>query len=133
MPRNGGINKGKLYDRILSKVIRKMSTGSVMLLNNDGLQIAEKTCGFNDSDGIWGSANRLIDAGERALADLNMDRTYFVNQICESKDYWMITGRVNQDISYAILSSKVNKISLGMLKLFADNLREQVNEVDSGL
>ncbi len=130
MPKTGIMNKGKLYDRILSKVIRKMSTGSVMLLNTDGLRIAEKTCGFHNSEGIWGSANRLIDAGERTLTELQMDKAHYINQIFESHDFFLMVGPVNQDISYAILSSKVNKISLGMLKLFADNLKEQVNEVD---
>ncbi|NVM30774.1 MAG: hypothetical protein HWN65_18175 [Candidatus Helarchaeota archaeon] len=125
------INKGKLYDRILSKIIRKMSTGSVMLLNNDGLKIAEKTCGFNDSDGIWGSANRLLNAGEHAISELSIRKSQFVNQIFESENYLLMVGPINQDISYAILSSKVNKLSLGMLRLCAQNLREQVNDVDS--
>ncbi|MHA1265218.1 MAG: hypothetical protein ACTSRS_08310 [Candidatus Helarchaeota archaeon] len=131
MKKTGIINKGKLYDRILAKVIRKMSTGSVMLLNNDGLRIAEKTCGLSNSDGIWGSANRLIDAGERALSDMQMEKTHYVNQIFESEDFFLMVGPVNKDISYAILSSKLNKIPLGMLRLFADNLKEQVNAVDS--
>ena len=124
------INKGKFFDLILSKIIRKMSAGSVMLLNNDGLKIAEKTCGMSDTDAIWGSANRLLSAGERALTELRQDRSHF-NQIFESESFLLMVGPVNQDISYAILSSKLNKISLGMLKMFAKTLREQVNTVDN--
>jgi predicted regulator of Ras-like GTPase activity (Roadblock/LC7/MglB family) len=124
------INKGKFFDLILSKIIRKMSTGSVMLLNNDGLKIAEKTCGMADIDAIWGSANRLLSAGERAITELRQDRSQF-NQIFESENFLLMVGPVNQDISYAILSSKLNKISLGMLKMFAKTLREQVNTVDN--
>jgi predicted regulator of Ras-like GTPase activity (Roadblock/LC7/MglB family) len=124
------INKGKFFDLILSKIIRKMSTGSVMLLNNDGLKIAEKTCGMADIDAIWGSANRLLSAGERAITELRQDRSQF-NQIFESENFLLMVGPVNQDISYAILSSKLNKISLGMLKMFAKTLRDQVNTVDN--
>jgi predicted regulator of Ras-like GTPase activity (Roadblock/LC7/MglB family) len=124
------INKGKFFDLILSKIIRKMSAGSVMLLNNDGLKIAEKTCGMTDIDAIWGSANRLLSAGERALTELRQDRSQF-NQIFESENFLLMVGPVNQDISYAILSSKLNKISLGMLKMFAQTLRDQVNTVDN--
>ena len=124
------INKGKFFDLILSKIIRKMSAGSVMLLNNDGLKIAEKTCGMSDTDAIWGSANRLLSAGERALTELRQDRSQF-NQIFESENFLLMVGPVNQDISYAILSSKLNKISLGMLKMFAQTLRDQVKTVDN--
>jgi predicted regulator of Ras-like GTPase activity (Roadblock/LC7/MglB family) len=126
------MHKSKLYDRILTNVIRKMSAGSVMLLNNDGLKIAEQTCGLDDSEGIWGSANRLIDAGERALKELHMDRANFVNQIFESENFFLMVGPVNPDISYAILSSKVNKIPLGMLRLFAQSLKDEVEKVDEG-
>ena len=124
------INKGKFFDLILSKIIRKMSAGSVMLLNNDGLKIAEKTCGMSDTDAIWGSANRLLSAGERAMTELRQDRSQF-NQIFESENFLLMVGPVNQDISYAILSSKLNKISLGMLKMFAKTLRDQVKTVDN--
>ncbi|NVM54552.1 MAG: hypothetical protein HWN66_12680 [Candidatus Helarchaeota archaeon] len=127
------MNKSKIFDRILMKIVRKMSSGSVMLLNNDGLRIAEQTCGLNNSDGVWGSANRLIDAGERALTYLQMDRTHFINQIFESENFFLMVGPINRDISYAILSSKINKISVGMLKLFVDNLKEEVNEADNRL
>ncbi|HUY01115.1 MAG TPA: hypothetical protein VMV49_16265 [Candidatus Deferrimicrobium sp.] len=126
------MHKSKVFDRILTNVIRKMSAGSVMLLNNDGLKIAEQTCGLNDSEGIWGSANRLIDAGERALKDLHMDKANFINQIFESENFFLMVGPVNNDISYAILSSKVNKIPLGMLRLFAQNLKDEVVKVDEG-
>ena len=125
------MQKSKIYDLILSNMIRKMSAGSVMLLNNDGLTIAEKTCGLNDSEGIWGSANRLIDAGERALQELHMDKANFVNQIFESENFFLMVGPVNTDISYAILSSKVNKIPLGMLRLFAQNLKDEVVKADA--
>jgi predicted regulator of Ras-like GTPase activity (Roadblock/LC7/MglB family) len=130
MANSGMINKGKFFDLILSKIIRKMSAGSVMLLNNDGLKIAEKTCGMSDSDAIWGSANRLLSAGERAVAELRQEKGQF-NQIFESENFLLMVGPVNQDISYAILSSKLNKISLGMLKMFAQTLREQVKTVDN--
>ena len=129
MANSGMINKGKFFDLILSKIIRKMSAGSVMLLNNDGLKIAEKTCGMSDTDAIWGSANRLLSAGERALTELRQEKSHF-NQIFESENFLLMVGPVNQDISYAILSSKLNKISMGMLKIFAQTLREQVNTVD---
>lgn len=131
MPNSKIINKGKLYDRVLSKILRKMSAGGILLLNNDGLRIAEKTCGSINPEGIWGSANHLILAGERASAELHNTKNQFVNQIFESEECYLIAGHASQDISYAILSSKVNKISLGMLKLFADNLKEQVNQIDS--
>lgn len=124
------INKGKVYDRILAKMIQKMSCGSVMLLNNDGLKISEQTCGFTDSDGIWGSANSLLSAGERALSELCQSKNQFINQIFESETFFLSVGRVNDDISYAILSSKVNKISMGMLRLIAQNLKDQVKVVD---
>ena len=129
MANSGMINKGKFFDLILSKIIRKMSAGSVMLLNNDGLKIAEKTCGMSDTDAIWGSANRLLSAGERAVTELRQEKSQF-NQIFESENFLLMVGPVNQDISYAILSSKLNKISMGMLKIFAQTLREQVNTVD---
>ena len=125
------INKGKVYDRILTKMIRKMSSGSVMLLNNDGFRIAEKTCGLTDSDSIWGSANSLLSAGERALSELRQARNQFINQIFESEGFFLMVGPVNTDISYAILSSKIDKIPLGMLRLFAQTLKEQVNDIDS--
>lgn len=131
MKKQAVINKGKMYDRILTKMLRKMSTGSILLLNNDGLRIAEKSAGFDDSDGIWGSANSLIQAGERALRELHQEKHQFINQIFESDKYLLMTGPVSDSISYAILSSKLNKISLGMLKLFAENLKEQVNEIDA--
>lgn len=131
MVSSGLINKGKFFDLILSKIIRKMSSGSVMLLNNDGLKIAEQTCGLSDSDAIWGSANRLLSAGEHALTELRQEKTQF-NQTFESENFVLMVGPVNQDISYAILSSKLNKLSVGMLKMFAQNLKEQVNTVDNG-
>ncbi len=130
MPKSAIINKGKIYDRILSDMIRKMSSGSVMLLNNDGLRIAEQTCGMNDSDCIWGSANSLISAGERALSELRQEKSQLINQIFESENFFLMVGPVNTDISYAILSSKINKIPLGMLRLIAQTLKEQVNEID---
>ncbi len=124
------ISKGKIYDRILTDMIKKMTSGSVMLLNNDGLKIAEKTRGIANSESIWGSANRLILAGERALTELRQDKSQFINQIFESENFYLMVGPVNADISYAILSSKVNKIPLGMLRMFAQTLKEQVNQVD---
>lgn len=130
MPKSEIINKGKIYDRILTKLIKKINSGSIMLLNNDGLRIAEKTDGMNNSDCIWGSANRLISAGERALTELRQDKSQYINQIFESKNFFLMVGHINPDISYAILSSKINKISLGMLRLFAQTLKEQVNKID---
>ena len=125
------INKGTLLKRVLTNMIRKMSSGSIMLLNNDGLRIAEESCGLNDSDSVWGSANSLLSAGERALSELRQEKSQFVNQIFESQNFFLMVGPVNQDISYAILSSKVNKIPLGMLRLFAQNLKDEVHKIDS--
>ncbi|MFX1297723.1 MAG: hypothetical protein ACFFD2_23110 [Promethearchaeota archaeon] len=131
MHKSVSINKGKLYDRILTKMIRRISSGSIMLLNNDGLKIAEKTCGLTDSDCILGSANSLLSAGDRALSELRQDRTQFINQIFESENFFLLVGQVNSDISYAILSSKVDKITLRILRLMAQKLKNQVKQIDT--
>ncbi|MHA1298239.1 MAG: hypothetical protein ACTSO9_02215 [Candidatus Helarchaeota archaeon] len=127
MSNNLIIPKGKLYDRVLSKVLSNIKHGSIMLLDQNGFRIAEKYTDPKNNDEFWGSANRIIDAGEKVLKELNQSK---FNQVFESESYLLMCGPVNQDISYAILSSK-DKMSLGMLKLHAQSLCKEVNMIDN--
>ncbi|MHA1377763.1 MAG: hypothetical protein ACTSRG_05220 [Candidatus Helarchaeota archaeon] len=120
------IPKSKLYDRVLSKVMSNIKHGSIMLLDQNGFRIAEKYNNQSKNDEFWGSANRIIDAGEKVLKELNQNK---FNQVFESESFFLMCGPVNQDISYAILSTK-EKMSLGMLKLHAQSLCKEVNTID---
>ncbi len=120
------VPKSKLFDRVLSKVMSNIKQGSVMLLDQNGFQIAEKTNIKKDNEQFCYSANKIIDAGEKVLKELNQN---MFNQVFESESFYLMCGPVNQDISYAILSSK-EKMSLGMLKLHAQTLCKDVNTID---
>ena len=120
------VPKSKLYDRVLSKLLGNIKQGSVLLLDQNGFRIAEKNTNENDNEEIWGSANRIIDAGEKVLKELKQSK---FNQVFESESFFLMCGPVNQDISYAILSPK-EKMSLGMLKLHAQSLCNEVDKID---
>ena len=121
-------NKSRLYSRLLTSTLEKMKQGHIMLLDNDGLTIAEQSKGISDLDTSFGAANRLIMAGERALNELSQNN--MVNQTLESEKYFLMTGRVNQDISYAILAPKSSRVSMGVLRLYAQQIRNQAQTID---
>ena len=120
------VPKSKLFNRVLTKIMGNIKKGSVMLLDTNGFRIAEMNSDRRYTDQFWGSANRIIDAGEKVLKELGQSK---FNQVFESESYYLMCGPVNQDISYAILSSK-EKMSLGMLKLHAQSLCKDVQMVD---
>ena len=120
------VPKSKLYDRILTKFMSHIKNGSVMLLDNNGFRIAEMNTESDNTDPFWGSANRIIDAGEKVLNELNQSK---FNQVFESESYFLMVGPVNQDIRYAILSPK--NISLGMLRLHTQALIKDVKKIDN--
>ena len=119
------VPKSKLYNRVLSKIMSKIKNGSALLLDRNGFRIAEMNNNPKNTDPFWGSANRIIDAGEKVLNELKQ-RSF--NQVFESESYFLMVGPVNQDISYAILSPK--NTSLGMLRLHAQTLVKDVNKID---
>ncbi|MHA1144482.1 MAG: hypothetical protein ACTSRW_07080 [Candidatus Helarchaeota archaeon] len=122
-------NKSRLYNRLLNSTLEKMKQGHIMLLDNDGLTIAEKSKGISDLDPSFGAANRMIAAGEKALAELS--QSSMINQTLESEKFFLMMGRVNQDISYAILAPKNARVSMGVLRLYAQQIRNQASAIDS--
>ncbi|MFX1452487.1 MAG: hypothetical protein ACFFCM_16725 [Promethearchaeota archaeon] len=120
------VPRSKLFDRVLTKIMSNIKKGSIMLLDNNGFQIAEVNNDRKYTEQFWGSANRIIDAGEKVLKELGQSK---FNQVFESESYYLMCGPVNKDISYAILSSK-EKMSLGMLKLYAQSLCKDVQSID---
>lgn len=120
------VPKSKLYDRVLSNVMSNIKNGSVMLLDQNGFSIAEMNSDPKNGESFFGSANRILDAGEKVLYELKQTN---YNQIFESESYFLMVGPVNKDINYAILSLK--NISLGTLRLHAQALIKDVKKIDN--
>ena len=108
---------------LLSQTLSKIKSGSIMILDENGLKIAEKHEGISDNDPVWGTANRLIDAGEKALKELSEKN--MINQTFETDNYYLVLGSINKEMTYAILNPKSAKQSLGLLKLHAQHLKKE--------
>ena len=122
-------SKSRLYNRLLNKTLGKMKQGHIMLLDNDGLTIAEESQGISDLDPSFGAANRMMVAGERAISELSQSN--LLNQTLESEKYFLMLGRVNSDISYAILAPKAARVSMGVLRLYAQQVRNGAKAIDT--
>ena len=117
------VPKSQLFDKLLTQTMTKIKSGSIMILDNNGLKIAEKNEGISDNDQVWGSANRLIHAGEIAMKELA--ESSMVNQTFETDNFYLMVGGINKDMTYAILNPKAAKQSLGILRLHAQNLKKE--------
>ena len=117
------VPKSQLFDELLTQTMTKIKSGSIMILDNNGLKIAEKNVGITDNDQVWGSANRLIHAGEKAMSELA--EKSMVNQTFETDNFYLMVGGINQDMTYAILNPKSAKQSLGILRLHAQHLKKE--------
>ncbi len=117
------VPKSQLFDELLTQTMMKIKSGSIMILDNNGLKIAEKNVGISDNDQVWGSANRLIHAGEKAMRELA--EKSLVNQTFETDNFYLMVGGINQEMAYAILNPKSAKQSLGILRLHAQNLKKE--------
>lgn len=130
MATNELITKSRLYDRLLVKTLEKMKEGHIILMDNDGLRIAEESQGYSELENSFGAVNRMIAAGERALSEMSQNN--MVIQTLESERFYMMMGRVNRDISYAICAPKTGRVSMGVLRLYAQQVRNGAGSIDSG-
>lgn len=121
------VPKSQLFDELLTQTMTRIKSGSIMILDNNGLKIAEKNEGISDNDQVWGSANRLIHAGEKAMKELAENS--MVNQTFETDNFYLMVGGINKDMTYAILNPKAAKQSLGILRLHAQNLKKEAIQI----
>ena len=121
------VPKSQLFDKLLSDTMSKIKTGSIMILDENGLKVAEKHEGVTDNDPIWGTANRLIHAGEKALRELSEQS--MLNQTFETENYYLVLGSINKQMTYAILNPKAAKQSLGLLRLHAQTIKKESNQI----
>ncbi|NHI93139.1 MAG: hypothetical protein EAX96_11600 [Candidatus Lokiarchaeota archaeon] len=127
MNSNNYVPKSQLFDKLLSDTMSKIKSGSIMILDENGLKIAEKHEGVTNNDPIWGMANRLIHAGEKALRELSEQN--MLNQTFETDNYYLVLGSINKQMTYAILNPKTAKQSLGLLRLHAQYLKKESKEI----
>ena len=121
------VPKSQLFDKLLSDTMTKIKSGSIMILDENGLKVAEKHEGINDNDPIWGTANRLIQAGEKALRELSEQK--MLSQTFETDNYYLVLDTINEQMTCAILNPKNAKQSLGLLRLHAQNIKKESNQI----
>ena len=121
------VPKSQLFDKLLSDTMTKIKSGSIMILDENGLKIAEKHEGVSDNDPIWGTANRLIQAGEKALRELSEQK--MLSQTFETDNYYLVLDSINEQMTCAILNPKTAKQSLGLLRLHAQNIKKESNQI----
>ena len=126
---SGKISHEEIYNKILNQFLERIQTGGIIVMNNDGLVVAEQRLGLSSecSDPLLASANRLFYAGEKTMNEFQQNN--FLSQIFESEGFYLMLGKVKRQFNYAILSAKINGVSLGMLKLMAQKLEDTLLKV----